>query len=136
MKTNLLSLIPPTLLTVLIAATAALRFYDATDFPPKLPPLTLRDWSFWLFTATLLVAVVDFGLRWWIGNVDRVRETRRVEQETRRVEQETRRIEQETRRIERSDRRDIALLTFLAHPTEANRQQLETICQEIQQAGF
>ncbi|AFY61566.1 hypothetical protein [Synechococcus sp. PCC 6312] len=37
MKATLISLIPPTLLTVLIAATAALRFYDATDLPPTFP---------------------------------------------------------------------------------------------------
>ncbi len=122
MKANLLSLIPPTLLTVLIAATAALRFYDATDFPPKFPPLTLRDWSFWAFLATGLVAMVDFGLKWNIA--------------TRRGYSETRIREQEARRVKRSARRDMAILSYLANPTDSNRQRLEAICQEIEQSDL
>ncbi|MDS3861044.1 hypothetical protein RIF25_09505 [Thermosynechococcaceae cyanobacterium BACA0444] len=122
MKANLLSLIPPTLLTVLIAATAALRFYDATDFPPQFPPLTLRQWSFWAFLATLLVAMVDFGIKWYFANRGRYREA------------EIR--EQETERIKRSARRDMAILSFLVNPTDTNRERLEAICQEIEQSNL
>ena len=122
MKVNLLSLVPSTLLTVLVAATAALRFYDATDFPPKLPPLSFRDWSFWVFTATLLVALVDFGIRWWIGNLEA------TEKERARAT--------EAARVKRSARRDMAVLSFLANPTDTNRQRLEAICQEIEQTDL
>ena len=59
MKATSISLIPPTHLIVLIAATAALRFYDATDLPPNAP----RQLSFWTFIATIGMAVVDFRFR-------------------------------------------------------------------------
>ncbi|MDS3862006.1 hypothetical protein RIF25_14485 [Thermosynechococcaceae cyanobacterium BACA0444] len=92
-----------------------MRFYDATDFPPKLPPITLRDWSFWLFTATLMVALVDFGIRWWIRNLEAA---------------------EKARSKQRQARRDFALFSYLVNPTESNRQQLEAICQEIEKADL
>ncbi len=115
MKASLLSLVPSTLLTVLIAATAALRFYDATDFPPKIPPVTPRDWSFWLFTATLLVALVDFGFKWFAGNLEAAAK-----------------IESK----QRQDRQNFALYSYIANPTDTNRERLEAICQEIEQTDL
>jgi len=136
MKANLLSLVPSTLLTVLVAATAALRFYDATDFPPKLPPISLRDWSFWLFTATLVVALVDFGLRWWIGNLEAAEKERARATEVERIERETERVKRETERVKRQDRQNLALYAYIANPTEINRQRLEAICHEIEQTDL
>lgn len=135
-----LGILPNTLLTVLIAVTAALRFYEPTDFPPQFPPGTFRDWSLWAFAATLLVALVDLGLKWFNGNLARNREDQARDQANqarhREIEREQREAEREQRQIERKqyqDRRDLALLTYLAEPTPANQQKLKAICQEIQQ---
>ncbi len=129
MNANLLSLVPSSLLTVLIAATAALRFYDATDFPPKLPPTTLRDWSFWAFLATLLVAMVDFGLKWYVT-------ARRGYSEERIRATEAERVERETERVKRQTKQNFALYAYTANPSEINRQRLEAICQEIEQTDL
>ncbi|MDS3859565.1 hypothetical protein RIF25_01965 [Thermosynechococcaceae cyanobacterium BACA0444] len=128
-----LGILPNTLLTVLIAVTAALRFYEPTDFPPQFPPGTFRDWSLWAFAATLLVALVDLGLKWFNGNLARNREDQARDQAN---QARNREIEREQRQIERKqyqDRRDFALLTYLAEPTPENQQKLTAICQEIQQ---
>ena len=87
----------------LIAATATLRFYDTTDFPPKFLPLTLREWSFWAFLATILVAMVDFGLKWYVA---------------------TRRRDREIEMAKRQAGQDFALFSYLANPTKSNRQRL------------
>ncbi|AFY60792.1 hypothetical protein [Synechococcus sp. PCC 6312] len=113
-----LSVLPGTLLTVLVAVTAALRFYEPADFSLQFTPEVFREWSLWAFAATLLVAVVDLGLKWFNGNVARNREDQARNRE----------IERE----QRQDRRDIALLTYLADPTPENQVKLRAICQEIE----
>jgi hypothetical protein len=154
---NLISLIPSTLLTVLITLTAALRFYEPTDFPPSFSPTSLREWSLWAFLASLLVAVVDLCIEWNARNRetarqrdredeerDRILETRHRILETRQREAEERNrilearqreaeaTERQNAAIKLTNQRDFALFSYLADPSEANRQQLEAICQEIE----
>jgi hypothetical protein len=147
---NLISLIPSTLLTILITLTAALRFYEPTDFPPTLSPTSLREWSLWAFLASLLVAVVDLCIEWNTRNRetarqrdreaeerDRILEARQREAEARQREAEAKQREAETTErqnatIKLTNQRDFALFSYLADPSEANRQQLDAICQEIE----
>jgi hypothetical protein len=147
---NLISLIPSTLLTVLITLTAALRFYEPTDFPPSFSPTSLRQWSLWAFLASLLVAVVDLCIEWNARNRetarqrdreaeerDRILEARQREAEARQREAEAKQREAETTErqnatIKLTNQRDFALFSYLTNPSEANRQQLEAICQEIE----
>jgi hypothetical protein len=72
--------------------------------------------------ATIVVAMVDFGIKWYFANRGGHREA------------EIR--EQEAERIKRSARRDMAILSYLANPTDSNRQRLEAICQEIEQSDL
>lgn len=147
---NLISLIPSTLLTVLITLTAALRFYEPSDFPPTLSPSSFRQWSLWAFLASLLVAVVDLCIEWNARNRetarqrdreaeerDRILETRQREAEERnRVlearQREAEATERQNAAIKLTNQRDFALYSYLANPSEANRQRLEAICQEIE----
>jgi hypothetical protein len=140
---NLISLIPSTLLTVLITLTAALRFYEQTDFPPSFSPTSLRQWSLWAFLASLLVAVVDLCIEWNARNRetarqrnreaeerDRILEARQREAEARQREAEA--TERQNATIKLTNQRDFALFSYLTDPSEDNRQRLEAICQEIE----
>ncbi|MDS3860844.1 hypothetical protein RIF25_08455 [Thermosynechococcaceae cyanobacterium BACA0444] len=150
MKATLISLIPPTLLTILVAATAALRFYDATDFPPTFPPNTFRQWSFWTFIATIGMAMVDFGLRGWIGYLaaiegqrernlqDRERELQAQErdQQNQERDRQNRERNRQAEIIKLQAQRDLAILAFLTNPTELDRTRLEAMYREIEQANL
>jgi hypothetical protein len=121
---NFLSLIPGTSLTILVISIAFLRFYDETDFTLLGQLTSPRLWSNRLTVAAILVALVNFGTEWDRRN----RETDRLAQEEqRRVEERQRRIEaeeRETRRARIETERDFALLSFLADPSDENRQKL------------
>jgi hypothetical protein len=132
---NLISLVPGILLTVLITLTAALRFYEPTDFPPSLSPNSFREWSLWAFVASLLVAVVDLCIEWNTRNREAARQRDRADQERNRIlearQREAEEQERQNAAIKLAHQRDFALFSYLTDPSEANRQRLEAICQEI-----
>jgi flagellar biosynthesis/type III secretory pathway M-ring protein FliF/YscJ len=133
-----------------------LRFYDETDFTLLGQFTSPRLWSNRLTVAAILVALVNFGIEWDRRNretdrlaeeeqrrrEDRTRaENERIEAEHRRREDRARaeneRIEAEHRRAEAKEQatrrarveieRDIALLSFLADPSEPNQQRLSQV---------
>jgi len=131
---NLLALLPGTSLTLLVISIAFLRFYDQTDFLFLGQLTDPRLWSNRLTVAALLVAVVNLGIEWNRRN----RETDRLARaEAERAEEEQQRVEEEQRRVEESEQaarrarveveRDLALLNFLADPSEQNRAVLTQI---------
>jgi hypothetical protein len=117
---NFLSLIPGTSLTILIISIAFLRFYDETDFTLLGQLTSPRLWSNRLTVAAILVALVNFGTEWDRRN----RETDRLAQEEQRRAEERKR---ETRRARIETERDFALLSFLADPSDDNRQKLSQV---------
>jgi hypothetical protein len=117
---NFLSLIPGTSLTILIISIAFLRFYDETDFTLLGQLTSPRLWSNRLTVAAILVALVNFGTEWDRRN----RETDRLAQEEQRRAEERKR---ETRRARIETERDFALLSFLADPSDDNRQKISQV---------
>jgi hypothetical protein len=99
-------------------------------------------WSNRLTVAAILVALVNFGVEWDRRNreTDRLaqEEQRRAEEEQRRAEEEQRRRqdqaraeneraeakEQAARRARIEIERDLALLSFLANPSDQNQRRL------------
>ena len=110
---NFLALLPSTGLTVLTIAVAFLRFYDEQDFQFLQLVAQPRDWSNRLTVAALLVALVNFGVEWNSRNREADRRAEDKEQATRRAAIET--------------ERDLALLSFLADPSDENRQKLAQV---------
>ena len=94
---NLLTLIPSTLVTVLVITIAFLRFYDQNDFELLGFITDSRAWSNRLTVAALLAAMASGGVEWYRRN----RETDRLAQEKhRRTEEEQRRAEEVQRRMD------------------------------------
>jgi septal ring factor EnvC (AmiA/AmiB activator) len=147
---NFLSLIPGTILTILIISIAFLRFYDETDFTFLGQLANPRVWSNRLTVAAILVALVNFGIEWDRRNreTDRLKKSNEAEEEQRRTEEEQRRREdrtraeneraeaehrraeakeQATRRARVEIERDLAFLSFLADPSEQNQQRLTQV---------
>jgi hypothetical protein len=138
---NLLALLPGTSLTLLVISIAFLRFYDQTDFLVLGQLTDPRLWSN-LTVAALLVAVVNLGVEWNRRNRETDRwaraEAERAEEAKRRAEKAKRaRVEVERTEAERAEEseqaarrarieveRDLALLNFLADPSERHRQVL------------
>ncbi|PSN14425.1 hypothetical protein C7293_11780 [filamentous cyanobacterium CCT1] len=128
---NFLALLPGTGLTVLTIAVAFLRFYDEQDFRLLELVAQPREWSNRLTVAALLVALVNFGVEWDRRNRETSRfrraearaEDERVESLQRRAEDK----EQATRRAAIETERDLALLSFLADPSDGNRQRLTQV---------
>ena len=128
---NFLALLPGTGLTVLTIAVAFLRFYDEQDFRFLELVAQPREWSNRLTVAALLVALVNFGVEWDRRN----RETSRLRRAEARTEDERaeslqRRAEdkeQAARRTAIETERDLALLSFLADPSDANRLRLTQV---------
>ena len=121
---NFLALLPSTGLTVLTIAVAFLRFYDEQDFQFLELIAQPRDWSNRLTVAALLVALVNFGVEWDRRN----RETSRLRRAEARAENERAEDkEQATRRAAIETERDLALLSFLADPSDENRQKLAQV---------
>ena len=110
---NFLSLIPGTTLTILVISIAFLRFYDETDFQLLGQLANPRIWSNRLTLAAIVVALVNFGIQWNDRNREADRRAEAQEQATRRA-----RVEAE---------RDLALLSFLADPSEENQQKLSQV---------
>jgi hypothetical protein len=144
---NFLSLVPGTLLTILIIGIAFLRFYDETDFTllGQLP--NPRVWSNRLTVAAILVALVNFGLEWNDRNREANRRSEEIEfrirqenfiaaEEQRRVEEEQRRVEdkqQATRQTRIETEQDLALLNFIADPSEQNRHKLSQVLEILRE---
>lgn len=128
---NFLALLPGTGLTVLTIAVAFLRFYDEQDFRLLELVAQPREWSNRLTVAALLVALVNFGVEWDRRN----RETSRLRRAEARTDDERaeglqRRAEdkeQATRRAAIETERDLALLSFMADPSDGNRQRLTQV---------
>ncbi|MBR8829298.1 MAG: hypothetical protein DSM107014_15605 [Gomphosphaeria aponina SAG 52.96 = DSM 107014] len=59
---NFLSLLPSTLVTVLVITIAFLRFYDQTDFPYLGFIAEPRIWSNRLTVAAIVATVANFGV--------------------------------------------------------------------------
>lgn len=110
---NFLALLPSTTLTVLTIAVAFLRFYDEQDFQFLQLIADPRAWSNRLTVAALLVALVNFGVEWNSRNREANRRAKSEERAARRA-----RIETE---------RDLALLSFLAEPSDDNRHKLTQV---------
>ena len=144
---NFISLLPGTLLTILIILIAFLRFYDQTDFTILGYLANPRIWSNRFTVAAIVVAVVGFCTEWNNRNreTDRLAaaEYRRIEEGKRRIKQEQRRIEEEQRRIEAEKQaarrarieaeRDLALLNYLVDPSDHNRDILAQVRDLIQE---
>ncbi len=131
---NFLSLIPGTTLTILIISIAFLRFYNETDFQLLGQFTNPRLWSNRLTVVAILVALVNFGIverssreAWDRRN----RETDRLaEEKQRRIKEKQRRVEekeQATRRTRIETERDLALLNYLADPSDESRQKLNQV---------
>jgi len=117
---NFLSLIPGTTLTILIISIAFLRFYNETDFTFLGQVASPRLWSNRLTVAAILVALANFGIEWDRRN----RETDRLAEEAQRRAEAK---EQATRRARVETERDLALLSFLADPSDQNQRRLTQV---------
>lgn len=130
---NFISLLPGTVLTILLILIAFLRFYDQTDFTLLGYLANPRDWSNRCTVAAILVAMVGFGTEWNNRNreTDRLAaaEYRRIEEEQRRIEAE----EQAARRARIEAERDLALLNYLIDPSDHNRDILAQVRNLIQE---
>ncbi len=105
---NFLSLLPGTIVTVLVINVAFLRFYDPTDLIDIWPLHTSRGWSTLLTLAAILAALVNFGVEWYRRNREGDRRAeeiqRRAEEAERRSRDEARRVAQERAEAERRSR--------------------------------
>ncbi|MBF2057962.1 MAG: hypothetical protein IGQ45_12275 [Cyanobacterium sp. T60_A2020_053] len=150
---NFLSLLPSTLVTVLLITIAFLRFYDQTDFQILGIITEPRIWSNRFTVAAIVATMANFGVEWYRRN----RETNRLAQEVqRRVEEKQRRVEEESRRVaqeaadrnrelesrERASRRirietrcRLAQIRYQLEPNEANRQELINVIAFLEEYG-
>ncbi len=104
---NFLSLLPGTVLTILIIGVAFLRVYDETDFTFLGYVANARVWANRGTVAAIVVALVAFCVEWNRRNREAARlENERAEERARR-EEETRRREEEAARAanERAEER-------------------------------
>ena len=95
---NFLSLLPGTVLTILIIGVAFLRVYDETDFTILGYVANARVWANRGTVAAIVVALVAFCVEWNRRN----REAARLENER---DEERARREEETRRRESAEAR-------------------------------
>ena len=117
MGLNLLSLLPSTVLTVLLISVAFLRFYDQTDFELLGIIAQPRIWSNRLTMAAIVATLANLGVEWNRRN----RETNRLAEEAQRRTEER---ERETRRTRIETRCRIAEIQFQLDPSEPNRRSL------------
>ena len=128
---NFLSLLPGTIVTVLVINVAFLRFYDPTDLIDIWPLHTSRGWSTLLTLAAILAALVNFGVEWYRRNREG---DRRAEEIQRRAEEAERRSRDEAFRVEEAERAasrarvqarcHAAQIRYQLEPNAAHRQQL------------
>jgi hypothetical protein len=82
------------------------------------------------------VAVVDLCIEWNAQNRETARQRNREAEERNRIlearQREAEATERQNATIKLTNQRDFALFSYLTNPSEANRQQLEAICQEIE----
>lgn len=157
---NFLSLLPSTLVRVLLITIAFLRFYDQTDFQILGFIAEPRIWSNRLTVAALVATVANFGVDWYRRNRETncmaQEEQRRVEEIQRRAEEERRRAEEDARRVaqerrqrnreleeaERSTRRArietrcrLAQIRYQLEHNEVNKQELTNIIAILEEYG-
>ena len=146
---NFLSLLPSTVLTVLIISIAFLRFYDERDFEFLGILAHPRAWSNRFTVAAFVAALANFGVEWNRRNRETERLVReenfRAEEKQRRAEEEQRRAEEEQRRVEEKEqaaRRDriqaryrIAQIQFQLEPSEAHRRELMDVLAILEEYG-
>lgn len=129
---NFLSLLPATVLTLLLISIAFLRFYDQTDFAFLGIITDPRIWSNRFTLAAILAALANFGFEWHRRNRE---ESRRVDRER---TEESRRIEERERAARRTrieNRRHIAEIQFLLDPSSQNRQELTELLALLKEYG-
>ena len=106
---NFLSLLPSTILTVLIISIAFLRFYDERDFEFLGFVAHPRVWSNRFTVAAFVAALANFGVEWNRRNRETDRLAReedfRAREEQRRVREKQRRVREEQRRVREEQRR-------------------------------
>jgi hypothetical protein len=125
---NFLALLPATSFNLLVVSIAFLRFYDETDFTFLGYVANPRQWSNRLTVAALVVALVNFCVEWDRRNRETGRAARAEAQaENDRAAAVQRRAEERERAARRARvevERDLALLSFLADPSDDNRRKL------------
>ncbi len=138
MWTNFLSLLPSTLVTVLLITIAFLRFYDQTDFQILGFISEPRIGRNRLTVAAIVATMANFGVEWYRRN----RETNRLaEEKQRRNKEEARRVDRERRQIYREraeearrvaqERRQI-YREFEERERSSRRARIETRCRLAQ----
>ena len=143
---NFLSLLPATVLTLLLISIAFLRFYDQTDFTFLGIISDSRIWSNRLTVAAILATLANFGFEWNRRNRETNRlareEQRLAREESRRVDrerrEESRRVEkreQEARRNRIQNRRHISEIQFALDPSAQHRQTLTEILTVLKEYG-
>lgn len=129
---NFLSLLPATVLTLLLISIAFLRFYDQTDFTFLGIITDPRIWSNRCTVAAILAALANFGFEWNRRNRE---ESRRVDRER---TEESRRVEEGKRTARRTrveNRRHIAEIQFLLDPSPQHRQELTELLALLKEYG-
>ncbi len=139
---NFLTLLPSTILTVLVISIAFLRFYDERDFEVLGFISQPRSWSNRFTVAAFLAALANFGVEWNRRNreTDRLAEAeqRRAEERDRRAEEEQRRAEERERAARRARieaRCRIAQIRFQLEPSEAHRRELIEVLAVLEEYG-
>lgn len=139
---NFFGLLPGNVLTLLLIATAFLRFYDQTDFQILGLIANPRQWSNGCTVAAIVATVVNFSVDWYRRN----RETNRLAEEVQcRAEDEARRMAQEseerrregreTRRLRIETQCHVAELQFLLDPSDENRLRLRVTLAVLDEYG-
>jgi len=125
---NFLSLLPQTLVTVLVITIAFLRFYDQTDFQILGIIAEPRIWSNRFTVAAIVATVANFGVEWYRRN----RETNRLAEEKQRRDEER---ECTSRRARIETRCRLAQIRYQLEPSEIHRQELINIIAILEEYG-
>ena len=125
---NFLSLLPQTLVTVLVITIAFLRFYDQTDFQLLGIIAEPRISSNRFTVAAIVATVANFGVEWYRRN----RETNRLAEEKQRRDEER---ECTSRRARIETRCRLAQIRYQLEPSEIHRQELINIIAILEEYG-
>ena len=93
---NFLSLLPATVLTLLLISIAFLRFYDQTDFTFLGFISDPRVWSNRFTVAVIMATLANFGFEWNRRNREESRRVDREREEEQRLAEETARREEQS----------------------------------------
>ena len=118
---NFLSLLPATVLTLLLISIAFLRFYYQTDFTFLGFIADPRIWSNRCTVAAILATLANFGFEWNRRNRE---EQRRVDRERTEASRSIEEGERATRRTRIENRRHIAEIQFILDPSPQHRREL------------